>query len=181
MQGTPTYAFETRDGQQVRVFSADMTDEARLRDLIDRATPENRVTASQSQPSTASADVAAVLLDGYTWIALIEGDPDDADPVAVARYSQVCEGEVAVSVVMRDDMQGRGIGSRMLYFLLDQARRRRTQGDHVFRKHERSCLAGDAILTLSYDLAAARQQDRHGGLLASARFAWNHDELMEQR
>ncbi|HRX01622.1 MAG: GNAT family N-acetyltransferase [Anaerolineae bacterium] len=122
MQGTPTYAFETRDGQQVRVFSADMTDEARLRDLIDRATPENRVTASQSQPSTASADVAAVLLDGYTWIALIEGDPDDADPVAVARYSQVCEGEVAVSVVVRDDMQGRGIGSRMLYFLLDQAR-----------------------------------------------------------
>ena len=122
MQGTPAYAFETRDGQQVRVFSADTTDEARLRDLIDRATPESRLTAGQNQPAAASAEVAAGLLDGYTWIALMEGDPDDADPVAVARYSQICEGEVTVSVVVRDDMQGRGIGSRMLYFLLDQAR-----------------------------------------------------------
>lgn len=122
MQGTPVYAFETRDGHQVRVFSADHRDETRLRDLIDRATPENRLTAGHSEPATASAVLAAALLDGTAWIALIEGDPADADPVAVARYSQVCEGEVTVSVVVRDDMQGRGIGSRMLYFLLDQAR-----------------------------------------------------------
>lgn len=122
MQGTPVYAFETRDGQQVRVYSADREDEARLSDLIDRATPETRLSAGHSQAATASTVLAAGLLDGFAWIALIEGDPVDADPVAVARYSQVCEGEVTVSVVVRDDMQGRGIGSRMLYFLLDQAR-----------------------------------------------------------
>lgn len=122
MQGTPVYAFETRDGQQVRVFSADHQDESRLRDLMERATPENRLAAGSSQPSTASAVVAARLLEGYAWIAVIDADPSDANPVAVARYSDICEGEVAVSVVVRDDMQGRGIGSRMLYFLLDQAR-----------------------------------------------------------
>ncbi len=122
MQGTPVYAFETRDGHQIRVFSADHQDEIRLRDLVDRATPENRLAAGASQSSTASDVVAARLLEGYAWIAMIDADPSDADPVAVARYSEVCEGEVAVSVVVRDDMQGRGIGSRMLYFLLDQAR-----------------------------------------------------------
>lgn len=122
MRGTPVFAFETRDGSQVRVYPADHQDEARLRDLVERATPENRLAASSSQSSTASDVVAASLLDGYAWIALIEGDQLDANPVAVARYSQVCEDEVAVSVVVRDDMQGRGIGSRMLYFLLDQAR-----------------------------------------------------------
>ena len=50
MQGTPVYAFETRDGQQVRVYSADREDEARLSDLIDRATPENS-SFGRSQPS----------------------------------------------------------------------------------------------------------------------------------
>ncbi len=122
MQAKPVYVFEARDGSQIRVFPADRQDEAGLVYLMERAAPEQRLTTSLSQRTTAPSVLVAGLLDGNAWVAIIGDDPLDETPVAVGRFIATCEGEVEVAVVVRDDMQGRGIGSRMLYFVLDQAR-----------------------------------------------------------
>lgn len=122
MQEKPVYVFETRDGKQVRVIPADQQGEASLRDLLERATPQNRLTTSVSQPATHAGSLAPALADGNAWVALVEVEQQGEIPVAVGRFFEARDGEVEVSVVVRDDMQGRGIGSRMLYFVLDQAR-----------------------------------------------------------
>ncbi len=122
MQGKPVYVFESRDGSQIRVFPAGHQDEAGLNALMERAAPEQRLTTSLSQTAMAPGVLVAGLLDGNAWVATIGDDQLDETPVAVGRFLQMREGEVEVAVVVRDDMQGRGIGSRMLYFVLDQAR-----------------------------------------------------------
>lgn len=122
MQGKPVYVFESRDGSQVRVFPADRQDEASLRDLLERAAPEQRLTTSLGQRTTAPGVLVAGLLEGNAWVAIVGDDPLDETPAAVGRFLVTREGEAEVAVVVRDDMQGRGIGSRMLYFVLDQAR-----------------------------------------------------------
>ena len=122
MQGKPVYVFESRDGSQVRVFAADHQDEAGLHDLLERATPQHRLTTGVSQSPTPSGMLATSLLDGNVWVAISGDDQPEQTIVAVGRFSPARDGEVEVSVVVRDDMQGRGIGSRLLYFVLDQAR-----------------------------------------------------------
>jgi acetyltransferase len=42
--------------------------------------------------------------------------------VASGRFMRCTPDEAEMSVVVRDDMQGQGIGGKMLYFVLDQAR-----------------------------------------------------------
>lgn len=122
MQGLPEYVFQTTDGRQVRVFSAAQEQKPVLSALLDRATPERQLTGSQSQVAALAGGASIEMFEGSAWIAVMEHDREGVVPVAAARY-QCIEGEtVEVSVVVRDDMQGRGIGSRMLYFLLDQAR-----------------------------------------------------------
>lgn len=122
MQEKPIFVFETRDGDQVRVYPADLQDQASLHNLMARATPQHRLATSQNQLVTSTGVVAVELLDRNAWVALIGDEPADAVPVAVARFSTTRDDQAEVAVVVRDDMQGRGIGSRMLYFVLDQAR-----------------------------------------------------------
>jgi acetyltransferase len=60
--------------------------------------------------------------DGCVWLALADlpGQPDSL--VASGRFMRCTPDEAEMSVVVRDDMQGQGIGGKMLYFVLDQAR-----------------------------------------------------------
>lgn len=122
MFGKPTFVFDTTDGKQVRVYPATPQEEPALVQLLDRATPEYRLSGNPSRVAAHAGGAVVDLLDGCAWIAYVGSGETDGVAVAAARFYDVQGEQAEVSVVVRDDMQGRGIGSRMLYFLLDQAR-----------------------------------------------------------
>jgi GNAT superfamily N-acetyltransferase len=56
------------------------------------------------------------------WLAFADLPDAPHTPVAAGRYTRTNPGEAEIQVVVRDDMQRQGIGSRLVFFVLDQAR-----------------------------------------------------------
>ncbi len=132
------------NGLELRVRSQTANDLARMVELFQQGSPEKRLErmgpALRTPGDEALAEATQLLRlspqDGCVWLAFTDlpGQPDSL--VASGRFTRCSPDEAEMSIVVRDDMQGRGIGSKMFYFVLDQAR---AMGVHRMT----SCFAND--------------------------------------
>jgi acetyltransferase len=118
------------NGLELRVRPQTTDDLVRMVELFEHGSPERRlerVGPGLRGPADEALSEATRLVqlspsDGCVWLALADlpGQPDSL--VASGRFMRCTPDEAEMSVVVRDDMQGQGIGGKMLYFVLDQAR-----------------------------------------------------------
>jgi len=118
------------NGQELRVRAKGPDDTARIAELLQQGSPEKRLERadvalrSPAEAALAEATRLAQLgpAEGCVWLAFADlpGQPDSL--VASGRFMRCSPDEGEMSVVVRDDLQGQGIGGKMLYFVLDQAR-----------------------------------------------------------
>ncbi len=132
------------NGLELRVRSQTADDLARMVELFEHGSPEKRfermgpVLRRPGEEALAEATQIIQLSprDGCVWLAFADlpGQPDSL--VASGRFMRCSPDEAEMSIVVRDDVQGQGIGTKMLYFVLDQAR---VMGVHRMT----SCFASD--------------------------------------
>lgn len=118
------------NGLELRVRPQTADDVQRLAQLFEHVNPERRLerVGSALPGSTSEALREATKLaqlgpgEGCVWLAFADlpGQPDSL--VASGRFLRCSLEEAEMSIVVRDDMQGQGIGSKLLYFVLEQAR-----------------------------------------------------------
>lgn len=118
------------DSLELRIRPQTVDDLARMVSLFEQGSPEKRL--ERAGPGRSGAEGAALNeairlvqlnpSEGCVWLAFADlpGQPDSL--VASGRFMRCTPDEGEMSVVVRDDMQGKGIGTKMLYFVLDQAR-----------------------------------------------------------
>ena len=131
MQSDTVYRFRLDDGSEVRVRRETPDDLPLMIDLIEHVSPDSRLDwtgdLSTSADHSAAVQEATRLAEldrggSVSWLAFADRPDRTSVPVAGGRYTPSESGPAELSVVVRDDMQGQGIGSRLLYFVLDQAR-----------------------------------------------------------
>jgi GNAT superfamily N-acetyltransferase len=130
MPGDIVTTLRLNNGLELRVRPKAPTDKTRIAELLQQGSPEKRferVGPDLHRPAEEALAEAARLIalspsEGCVWLAFADlpGQPDSL--VASGRFMRCSPDEGEMSVVVRDDMQGQGIGSKMLYFVLDQAR-----------------------------------------------------------
>lgn len=131
MSSPIVFSFETNDGMVVRVRREMPEDVPLMIDLFHHMGSESRLqrfgdALTDVEPATLVQEATRLAtLDPETsmaWLALADlpGRPNTA--VAGGRFTRTGPNEAEVHVVVRDDMQRKGIGSRLVYFVLDQAR-----------------------------------------------------------
>ncbi len=122
--------FKLNNGLELRVRPQTAADQSRMVALFQRVSPERRLERfdpEPNRPAEEAHDEAMHLIQlspaaGCVWLAFADlpGEPDSL--VASGRFIRCNPDEAEMSVVVRDDMQGQGIGGKLLYFVLDQAR-----------------------------------------------------------
>ena len=126
-----TYRFRDHDGLEIRVRPETPADAAYLVDLFGHLGPTSRYlrfskVMDDPDPARVRAEAERLAQLGpprdMAWLAFADRPDRASVPVAGGRYTPSESGPVELSVVVRDDMQRQGIGSRLLYFVLDQAR-----------------------------------------------------------
>jgi GNAT superfamily N-acetyltransferase len=118
MRPEPFYTFQTHGGEQVLVRPAQHEDRTAMRELIQHSAAEHRLARVSSLTGTADDGQTELLADN-AWVAVL-AERAGSPPVALARFERINPAEAEITVIVRDDMRNRGIGSRLLYFLLDQ-------------------------------------------------------------
>ena len=118
------------NGLELRVRSQTADDVARMAELFEHVNPEKRLErVDAGLPSAANEALREATRlaqlgpgDGCVWLAFADlpGQPDSL--VASGRFLRCSPEEAEMSIVVRDDMQAQGIGSKLLYFVLEQAR-----------------------------------------------------------
>ncbi|MCA9869530.1 MAG: GNAT family N-acetyltransferase [Anaerolineae bacterium] len=140
--------FSTRDGLAVRVRPEREGDAPYLVDLFNRLSPDSRYlrfSKSMVNPDPERVRQEAERLSHLgppqemAWLAFADL-PDQPDaPVAGVRYVMTASDTAELAISVRDDLQRRGIGSALLVFACQQARR---QGLHyltaVFRSENKA-------------------------------------------
>lgn len=125
------YRFSTDTGTEVRVRPETPDDVPYMIDLYEHLDPESRLQRFNDRlenpdPGFLRQEAARLTqldpAESQAWLAFADLPGAQSTPVAGGRYTRKGPGEVDAMVVVRDDMQRKGIGSRLLYFLLDQAR-----------------------------------------------------------
>ncbi len=125
------YSFKTSDGLDIRVCRETPEDVPFMLDLFQHLGKESRL--QRFGDSLENVDPVALekeatrlaTLDpeiSVAWLAFTDLPGQPNTPVAGGRYTRIKAEEAEIQVVVRDDMQRRGIGSRLVYFVLDQAR-----------------------------------------------------------
>lgn len=131
MPGPVMFTFETNDGLPIRVCPETPEDVPYMLDLFRHLSAESR----RERFGDALADVDAQAAEreavrlatmdpsvSRAWLAFADLPGQPNTPVAGGRYTRTAADQATIQVVVRDDMQRRGIGSRLVYFVLDQAR-----------------------------------------------------------
>jgi acetyltransferase len=137
IQGVPllsevVHDFQTKDGIPIKVRPLQLEDAAHLVDIFENMGSESRYARFNVpmenpdpemvyQEAAEMADVERPQNDGWLAFADLPGKPDT--PVAGIRYIRTAEGEAEVAISVRDDMQNKGIGTAMLVFLFEQAKK----------------------------------------------------------
>jgi GNAT superfamily N-acetyltransferase len=125
------YSFETNDGLEVQVCQETPQDVPFMLDLFKHLGAESRLqrfgdTLESVDPVALEKEATRLAtLDpaiSKAWLAFADLPDHPNTPVAGGRYTRTKPTEGEIHVVVRDDMQRRGIGSRLVYFVLDQAR-----------------------------------------------------------
>ena len=129
-----TYSFQTRTGMTVWVRPLVAADAAHLVELFDHLGADSRYQRFQLAATEPKEEliwrearrIADVDLEkGVGWLAFA-ADPENEDeliPIGGMRYMTVEPGLAEASLTVRDDMQRQGIGSQLMLFMLDYARR----------------------------------------------------------
>jgi GNAT superfamily N-acetyltransferase len=122
--------FFVANGLELRVRPQTAADSARMVELFDHGSPQKRLARMRPVLGNTGQEALAEAVqimpfsqhDGCAWLGFADlpGRPDSL--VASGRFMVCSPDEAEMSIVVRDDMQGQGIGSKMLYFVLDQAR-----------------------------------------------------------
>jgi GNAT superfamily N-acetyltransferase len=130
MPGDIITTFTLNNGLELRVRPKATADMTRIAELLQQGSPEKRferVGPDLHGPVEEALTEAIRLIElspseGCVWLAFADlpGQPESL--VASGRFMRCSPDEGEMSVVVRDDMQGQGIGTKMLYFVLDQAR-----------------------------------------------------------
>lgn len=119
-----------QNGLELRVRSKTEDDLTGIVELFQHGSPEKRLERVGPGIRSLADDAVNEAMrlvqvgpgDGCVWLAFADlpGHPDSL--VASGRFLRCSPEEAEMSIVVRDDMQGQGIGSKLLYFVLDQAR-----------------------------------------------------------
>jgi GNAT superfamily N-acetyltransferase len=131
MQRDSVYRFKLEDGSEVRVRRETSEDLPAMVELFEHVSPQSRLDWARNWP--VSVDHAAAVREAtqlaeldrsgsVAWLAFIDQPDRPGLVVGGGRYTPTASGVAEITVVVRDDMQGKGIGSRLLYYVLDQAR-----------------------------------------------------------
>lgn len=118
------------NGLELRVRPQTADDLTRMVELFEHGSPARRLERAgpglHNSANQALREATQLIQlspgDGCVWLAFADlpGRPDSL--VASGRFMRCTPDEAEMSVVVRDDMQGQGIGSKLLYYVLDQAR-----------------------------------------------------------
>lgn len=120
MLETSEYQFVADDGLEIQVERVEDVNHPQVKDLVDSLTAQGR--ASWEQHLAVPDVIAGGSLCSATWLALAHLPGGQDTPVAVGRYEQVEPGRATLMVAVRENVQRKGIGSRLFHFLLEQAR-----------------------------------------------------------
>lgn len=126
------HTFQTKDGIPVKVRPLQPEDTAYLIDIFENMGVESRYARFNvpmenldsemiQQEAAEIAHIERPENDGWLAFADLPGRPDT--PVAGIRYIRTAEGEAEVAISVRDDMQNKGIGTALLIFLFNQAKK----------------------------------------------------------
>jgi RimJ/RimL family protein N-acetyltransferase len=122
--------FTTPTGLQVTFRRLRLEDAPYIVDLFDHLSPQSRYQRFQiplNQPDRAwvqqtAHDLADVQEPGEGWLAFADL-PDQPDAcIGGGRFISTGPGEAEVSVTVRDDFQGQGLGAEILQLLFGEAR-----------------------------------------------------------
>lgn len=125
------YSFRLDSGLEIKVRRETTDDLPYMIDLFEHVSPESRLERGGERVHRLDHGMAVkeatqlVQLNpaqAVVWLAFVDLPEQRSLPVASAYYTRTAADEADLTVVVRDDMRGKGIGSRMLYFALDQAR-----------------------------------------------------------
>jgi acetyltransferase len=126
------HTFQTKDGITIRVRPLQPEDTVHLIDIFENMGLESRYTRfnlpmAEPDPEMIRQEAAEIVdferpeSDGWLAFADLPDKPDTA--VAGIRYVKTSEGEAEVAISVRDDMQNKGIGTALMTFLFDQAKK----------------------------------------------------------
>lgn len=126
------HTFQTKDGIPVKVRQMQPEDADYLVEIFENMGLESRYARFNmplpdpdpvmvQQEATEMAAIERPESDGWLAFADLPGKP--GTPVAGIRYVRTHEGEAEVAISVRDDMQNKGIGTALMTFLFEQAKK----------------------------------------------------------
>ncbi len=146
---SPARSVLTRSGDLIRIRPVRRSDEAALRDMFLRCSPEDLrlrcFGASKTFPDTFAARLAAVAGGSEFAIAAVTASGEIGGVVHAARLPGPA-GEADYDIMVRTDLKGRGIGFRLMREMLREAARsgfRSVHGDVMLGNGAMLLLAGD--------------------------------------
>jgi acetyltransferase len=128
---TQFHRFQTDDGLEIRVRQEQPEDGHILVDLFQNLGPTsryNRFAKVLDAPDSARVAQEAERLarleppHDVAWLAFADLPDRVNTPVAAARYMRRSPEVAELAVVVRDDLQNRGVGSQLLNYVLQQAK-----------------------------------------------------------
>lgn len=158
--------FVTRSGLEVQLRPLRPDDAPLLVDLFQHLGPESRYQRFQmplEHPDPAWVEraaraLAAVPPPGRGWLALADLPDEPGAVVGGGRYVVTGEGTAEVSVTIRDDLQGQGIGTAILRVLITAAR-----GAGIRRLTAYTNPTNRAVMAMVHRLHLPHRVETHAG------------------
>lgn len=132
MPTKPTvYTFTTKNGSPVRVRPLEPEDAPYLVDLFENMGEDSRYQRflqALGKPemervwNVAEHIAGDALIHGRGLLAFCDRTERPDVPVAAARFVELAPAQAEISISVRDDMQGTGIGTKLLGLLIDEAK-----------------------------------------------------------
>ncbi|MCA9989835.1 MAG: GNAT family N-acetyltransferase [Ardenticatenaceae bacterium] len=160
---------QTDDGQLLEIRPLESADAYLLVDLFDHLSAESRyrrfnqtlVSPDPILVATNALEMANVRPEqGAAWLAFAQLAQAAPVPVAGVRYMFTAPQTAEFSVTVRDDFQGRGVGTALLAFAMQQA-----YAAGVRRAYAQVHYENQALLAILRKLALPVQRVREGAYL----------------
>lgn len=128
--GNWDHEFQADDGLKVRVRRQCPEDAKLLVELFQHLSSDSRYhrfheTLINPDPLLVQSEALRLAsvdpAEGRAWLAMADLPGEANAPIAGARYVRTGPGTAEVAVAVRDDLQRRGIGSRLMKFVFEQA------------------------------------------------------------